>query len=155
MQFFGLQGVVLQSYEGLLSSYEKASGSSSRTGQLEGELKALKKEMAREECVPQPRLKNLAGERRLPTIRSLVGLANRNPMPGADHEGHPGRQPDPQGTGEQVRSSDAGRDLLFQHFSLERTIRAVQARLEEEQLEVPSTIWDSVRDDVSSPPSNL
>ncbi|GAA0167449.1 hypothetical protein LIER_40378 [Lithospermum erythrorhizon] len=45
-----------------LSSYEKASGSSFRAGQLEGELKALKKEKAREEGVLQRRLKNLEGE---------------------------------------------------------------------------------------------
>ncbi|GAA0152448.1 hypothetical protein LIER_10929 [Lithospermum erythrorhizon] len=63
-----------------------------------------------------------------------------------------------EGLGELVRSSDVGRDLLFQHFSLalERTIRAVQAKLEEAELEVPDTHWDLVRDDVSSPdPSNF
>ncbi|GAA0139766.1 hypothetical protein LIER_35130 [Lithospermum erythrorhizon] len=68
-----------------------------------------------------------------------------------------------EGLGELVRSSDARRDLLFQHFSLalERTIQAVQARLEEAELEVPHTLWDSMRDDsmrddVSSPDfSNL
>ncbi|GAA0184539.1 hypothetical protein LIER_31827 [Lithospermum erythrorhizon] len=48
-QFFGLQRVVLQSYKGLLSSYEEASGCSSQVGQLENELKALRREKAREE----------------------------------------------------------------------------------------------------------
>ncbi|GAA0175834.1 hypothetical protein LIER_28932 [Lithospermum erythrorhizon] len=48
-KLFDLQGVVLQSYKGLLSSYEEASGSSSRAGQLEHELKALRKEKAQEE----------------------------------------------------------------------------------------------------------
>ncbi|GAA0169571.1 hypothetical protein LIER_24022 [Lithospermum erythrorhizon] len=51
-----------------------------------------------------------------------------------------------------------GLDLLFKHFSLalERTIRVVQAKLEEAKLEVPFSLWDVVRDDVSSPdPFNL
>ncbi|GAA0172215.1 hypothetical protein LIER_41302 [Lithospermum erythrorhizon] len=59
-QFFGLQGVVLQSYRGLQSSYEEVSGSSSRSGQLEDELKALRKEKAWEEGVLQRRLRILA-----------------------------------------------------------------------------------------------
>ncbi|GAA0156086.1 hypothetical protein LIER_13660 [Lithospermum erythrorhizon] len=61
------------------------------------------------------------------------------------------------GLEELIRSSDAGRDLLFRHFSLalERTIRAVQARPEEAELEVPPTLRDSVRNDVSfRDPSN-
>ncbi|GAA0167435.1 hypothetical protein LIER_22371 [Lithospermum erythrorhizon] len=61
-RLFGLHGVTLQSYKELLSSYEVASGSSSRAGQLEDELKALKKEKAREEGVLQRRLKNFASE---------------------------------------------------------------------------------------------
>ncbi|GAA0152207.1 hypothetical protein LIER_37444 [Lithospermum erythrorhizon] len=62
-----------------------------------------------------------------------------------------------EGLGKLVQSSDTGHDLLFQHFSpdLERTIRAVQVRLEEAELEVPTTLWDSVGDDVSYPDSNL
>ncbi|GAA0155036.1 hypothetical protein LIER_12859 [Lithospermum erythrorhizon] len=62
LKFFGLQGVVLQSYKGFLSSYEEASASSSRAGHPEGELKALTKEKVREEGILQRRLKNLAGE---------------------------------------------------------------------------------------------
>ncbi|GAA0155707.1 hypothetical protein LIER_38136 [Lithospermum erythrorhizon] len=58
----GDKGVVLQSYKWLLSSYEEASWSSSRVSQLEGELKALKREKAREQGILQHRLKNLAGE---------------------------------------------------------------------------------------------
>ncbi|GAA0144250.1 hypothetical protein LIER_04747 [Lithospermum erythrorhizon] len=46
----------------LLSSYEAVSRSSSRAGQLEGELKALKKKKAREEGVLQRHLKNLVSE---------------------------------------------------------------------------------------------
>ncbi|GAA0179542.1 hypothetical protein LIER_29989 [Lithospermum erythrorhizon] len=56
LKFFDLQGVVLQSYRRLLSSYEEDSGSSSQVGQLEHELKA------REEVVLQCHLKNLAGD---------------------------------------------------------------------------------------------
>ncbi|GAA0145803.1 hypothetical protein LIER_05906 [Lithospermum erythrorhizon] len=44
-----------KSFKGILSSYEKASGSSSRASQLEGELKALKREKAREKGVLQRR----------------------------------------------------------------------------------------------------
>ncbi|GAA0144849.1 hypothetical protein LIER_05185 [Lithospermum erythrorhizon] len=49
-------------YKELLSSYEAASGSSSRASQLERELEALKQEKAHEEGFLQCRLKNLAGE---------------------------------------------------------------------------------------------
>ncbi|GAA0179540.1 hypothetical protein LIER_29988 [Lithospermum erythrorhizon] len=58
-----------------------------------------------------------------------------------------------EGLGELVHGSDAGRELLLQHFSraLERTIQVVQAKLEEADLEVPAALWDSVRDDVSPP----
>ncbi|GAA0149084.1 hypothetical protein LIER_08350 [Lithospermum erythrorhizon] len=51
------------------------------------------------------------------------------------------------------RSFDIDRDLLFKHFSraLERTIRVVQAKLEKDELEVPASLWDAVRGDVSSP----
>ncbi|GAA0155384.1 hypothetical protein LIER_38073 [Lithospermum erythrorhizon] len=62
-----------------------------------------------------------------------------------------------EGLGKLVRCSNVGHDLRFQHSSqtLEKTIQAVQARLEEAELEVPTTFWDSVRDDISSPdPSN-
>ncbi|GAA0187310.1 hypothetical protein LIER_34598 [Lithospermum erythrorhizon] len=61
-KFFDHQGVLLQSYLRLLSSYEEASGSSSRVGPLEHDLKALKKEKAQEERALQRRLKNLTGE---------------------------------------------------------------------------------------------
>ncbi|GAA0156547.1 hypothetical protein LIER_43366 [Lithospermum erythrorhizon] len=52
-----------------------------------------------------------------------------------------------------VQSSDTGCDLLFRHLSqaLERTIQVVQAKLEEAGLEVPSSLWDVVWGDVSSP----
>ncbi|GAA0161139.1 hypothetical protein LIER_17526 [Lithospermum erythrorhizon] len=61
-KFFALHGVALQSYMEIMPSYEAASGSSSRGSQLEGELKALRKEKAREEGVLECRLKNLASE---------------------------------------------------------------------------------------------
>ncbi|GAA0176128.1 hypothetical protein LIER_42026 [Lithospermum erythrorhizon] len=54
----GDKGVVLQPYKGLLSFYDEASGSSSWADQLEGELKAVKREKAREEGILQCRLKN-------------------------------------------------------------------------------------------------
>ncbi|GAA0153400.1 hypothetical protein LIER_11648 [Lithospermum erythrorhizon] len=57
--FFDFHGVALQSYGALYSSFEAVSGSSSRIGQLEGELKALKEEKAREEGVLRHHLKNL------------------------------------------------------------------------------------------------
>ncbi|GAA0161617.1 hypothetical protein LIER_17892 [Lithospermum erythrorhizon] len=60
--FFVLQGVVLQSCKTILSSYKEAIRSSSRAGQLEHELKALKKEKAQEEGTLQHRLRNLSGE---------------------------------------------------------------------------------------------
>ncbi|GAA0184540.1 hypothetical protein LIER_31828 [Lithospermum erythrorhizon] len=63
-----------------------------------------------------------------------------------------------EGLRELIQSSDVGRDLLFQYFSLalERTIQVVHARLEEGELDVPIVLWDSVRDDVSPPDlSNL
>ncbi|GAA0146009.1 hypothetical protein LIER_36240 [Lithospermum erythrorhizon] len=54
--------LALQSYKNLLSSYKAATGSSSRAGQLERELEALKKEKARKEGVLQCLLRNLEGE---------------------------------------------------------------------------------------------
>ncbi|GAA0151458.1 hypothetical protein LIER_37294 [Lithospermum erythrorhizon] len=54
--------VALQSYRDALSSFEAVSGSSSKIGQLEGELKALKEEKAREEGVLRLHLKNLSSE---------------------------------------------------------------------------------------------
>ncbi|GAA0148154.1 hypothetical protein LIER_07675 [Lithospermum erythrorhizon] len=193
----GDKGVALQSYKEILSSYEDVSGSSSRVGQLEGELKALKKEKAREEGILQRHLKNLVGEhttlqekyvasvRRTEVVRAeLEGVwaekvftvkerdhlrAGRDKMLQThdrllDQLTESQRQAQTmeatlegtralKGLGELVRGSDVGRDLFFQHSSqaLERTIRAVQAKLEEADLEIPSTLWDLVRDDVSSP----
>ncbi|GAA0156153.1 hypothetical protein LIER_13710 [Lithospermum erythrorhizon] len=61
--------LALQSYKDLLSSYEAASGSFSRVGQLEGELKVLKVEKAREEGALQRILKTLAREHSIPQER--------------------------------------------------------------------------------------
>ncbi|GAA0166541.1 hypothetical protein LIER_40208 [Lithospermum erythrorhizon] len=57
-----------------------------------------------------------------------------------------------EGLEELVQNSDAGRDSLFKSSSqtLEKTIRVMQAKMEEGELEVPSSLWDAVRDDVSS-----
>ncbi|GAA0155865.1 hypothetical protein LIER_38169 [Lithospermum erythrorhizon] len=60
-KFFSLQGIQLQSYKGLLSSYEEASESSSRAGQLENELMTLRKKKAQEEGTLQRRLRKLSG----------------------------------------------------------------------------------------------
>ncbi|GAA0185088.1 hypothetical protein LIER_32376 [Lithospermum erythrorhizon] len=60
--FFDLYDTSLQSYGAPLSSFEAISRSSSKVGQLEGELKTLKEEKAREEGVLRCRLKNLSGE---------------------------------------------------------------------------------------------
>ncbi|GAA0166548.1 hypothetical protein LIER_21679 [Lithospermum erythrorhizon] len=160
-KFFGLHGMVLQSYKDLLSSYEAPSGSSSRVGQLEGELKALKDEKAREEGVLQCHLKNLTGEhsilekryganvRRVEAVRtSLEGVqAERD---SAMMERDVAAQVlkatlegiwTADGLEELVQSSDTGCDQLLKHLSrtLERTIRVVQAKLEEVELEMPSS----------------
>ncbi|GAA0171545.1 hypothetical protein LIER_41178 [Lithospermum erythrorhizon] len=58
-KFFELQGVRLRSYMRLLTSFEEASGSSSRISQLEQDLRALRREKAREEGALQRRLTNL------------------------------------------------------------------------------------------------
>ncbi|GAA0145139.1 hypothetical protein LIER_05397 [Lithospermum erythrorhizon] len=63
-KFLDLQGVFLLSYKWLLSSYEEASGSTTRVGQPEHELNTLKKEKTQEERVLQRRFKNLPGEHR-------------------------------------------------------------------------------------------
>ncbi|GAA0143409.1 hypothetical protein LIER_04101 [Lithospermum erythrorhizon] len=62
LQFFDLQGLVLQSYKTLMSSYEETNGSTSQVVQLKHELKILKKEKAQEEGVLQRCLRNLSGE---------------------------------------------------------------------------------------------
>ncbi|GAA0141502.1 hypothetical protein LIER_35404 [Lithospermum erythrorhizon] len=146
-----------------------------KAGHLEGELKALKKEKAREEGVLKCLLKNLEGEhttlqekyvlnvqcigvvraelegmqagrdselKEMDTLRvgrdemlqthdrlldQLTESQRQAQIMEATLEGTRTAE----GLSELVRSSDAGHDLLFQHFSLamKRTIRAVQARL--------------------------
>ncbi|GAA0175227.1 hypothetical protein LIER_41870 [Lithospermum erythrorhizon] len=171
------QSLAALNHEELISSFsalgdKEASGSSSLAGQLEIELKALKREKAREEGVLQWCLRNLTGEHTTPQEKydavfagrdaanpqSLVGPAERKTVPALIMEVTLEGVRTTEGLGELVRSSDAGRDLLFQHFtlSMERTVRAVHPRLEDAELEVPVALWDSVRDDVSSSdPSNL
>ncbi|GAA0186531.1 hypothetical protein LIER_33819 [Lithospermum erythrorhizon] len=56
------EGVALHLYKRLLTSFEEASQSSSRVSQLEQELRALRREKAREEGALKRCLKNLAGE---------------------------------------------------------------------------------------------
>ncbi|GAA0170645.1 hypothetical protein LIER_24867 [Lithospermum erythrorhizon] len=69
-------GLLLQSYKELLSSYEAASGSSSRADQLERELEALKKEKACEDGVLQCRLKNLAGKQSTIQEKYVAGASH-------------------------------------------------------------------------------
>ncbi|GAA0183340.1 hypothetical protein LIER_30766 [Lithospermum erythrorhizon] len=122
LYYFSLQGVVLQCYKELLSSYEKVSGSSSLAGQLEGELKGLKKEKAREDCILQCRLKNLAGKHA--TLQEkYVASVSRTEAVRAELEG-----------------MQAEKDSTHSSYALERTICAVQARLKEADLEVPATL---------------
>ncbi|GAA0146751.1 hypothetical protein LIER_06630 [Lithospermum erythrorhizon] len=196
------------SFKELISSYESASGSSSRAGQLEGELKALKNEKAHEKGVLQHHLKSLASEHT--TLQERYGASLRHTeamkttLEGVQTERdsamkerdaavkvreslRDGRDEMMQthdylldqlteiqrqaqvmeatlksartadGLEELVQISATGRNLLFRYFSLalEKTIGPVQAKLEETELEVPATLWDSVRDDISFPdPSN-
>ncbi|GAA0144407.1 hypothetical protein LIER_04864 [Lithospermum erythrorhizon] len=179
--FLGLQGVVLLSFKGILSTYEEASGSSSRACQLENELKTLRKKKAREEGALQHRLRNLTGEhntlqekyvvsvRRAEAVKAeLEGMqaerdcallkmdAFKKEMDALKKE----RESLRAGSDEMLQTNDRllGRNLLLQHFTfaLERTIQVVQTKLDEADLEVPKSFWDSVRDDVSPPnPSNL
>ncbi|GAA0170650.1 hypothetical protein LIER_24871 [Lithospermum erythrorhizon] len=147
---------------------------------LEGELRALKKENPCEEGVLQRRLKNLVGEH-ITLQEKYAASVRRTEAVRAELEGVPAKRESAmksiesqrqvqimeatlegtrttEGLGELVRSSDAEHELLFQHSSLalDRAIRAVQPKLEKAELEVPASLWDSMRDDVSSPhPSNL
>ncbi|GAA0141911.1 hypothetical protein LIER_02945 [Lithospermum erythrorhizon] len=52
-----------------------------------------------------------------------------------------------------LQGLDAGRELLIQFFdqALARTIQVVQDKLDEASLEVPTSLWESMRDDVSLP----
>ncbi|GAA0159453.1 hypothetical protein LIER_16223 [Lithospermum erythrorhizon] len=62
LPFYNLLFPLLGVPRRLMSSYEEANGSSSRVGQLQQEVKTLKKEKAWEEGVLQQRLKNLTME---------------------------------------------------------------------------------------------
>ncbi|GAA0171091.1 hypothetical protein LIER_25206 [Lithospermum erythrorhizon] len=157
-KLFKLNGVALRSYRKLLSSYEEASGSSSRVPQLEQELKTLRKEKAREVGILQCRLKNLDEEhdtlkeswRETFCTRKDEELQSNDRFPGQLEESRnqakvletslEGIQT-PEGLGDLVRSSDAGRELLLQSFTqaMERTIQTMQAKHEEAGLEVPTS----------------
>ncbi|GAA0185755.1 hypothetical protein LIER_33043 [Lithospermum erythrorhizon] len=171
--FFGLHGVALQSYKELLSSYEAASWSYSWAGQLEGELKAHKKKEAHEEGVLQRRLKNRLSEHT--TLQERYGVSvRRTEAVRATFEGvQTERDSTMRERDAAVKERDslrAGKDeilqtddrLLDQLTESQRQAQVIEAtmegangleelaRLEEAELEVPATLWASVRDDVSS-----
>ncbi|GAA0165033.1 hypothetical protein LIER_20534 [Lithospermum erythrorhizon] len=144
-KFFGLQGVVLQSYKGLLSSYEESSGSFSRVSQLENELKALRREKARKEGILQRCLRNLAGEHTTLQEKYATNIRCTEDV-----------RSELEGVQDERDSALTGPALSVLSLALERTIQVVQARLEEAGLEVPATLWDLVRDDVPLPdPPNI
>ncbi|GAA0186402.1 hypothetical protein LIER_33690 [Lithospermum erythrorhizon] len=157
----GDERVVLQSYKELLSSYEEACRSSSRAGQLEGELRALKVERAREKG------QAWASVHRAEAVKAALETmqAERDStMKVRDAEV---KERDTFGAGrdEMLQSHDHLLDQqtetqrqaqLMEATLEEKTIQAVRANEEEAEPEVPASLWDEVRDDVSSPnPSNL
>ncbi|GAA0157334.1 hypothetical protein LIER_14622 [Lithospermum erythrorhizon] len=136
-KFFNLHGVTLQSYKDLLSSYEAASGSSSRVGQLKRQLRVLKKEKSCEEGALQCHLKNL--ERDAEVKKRDILHVDRDEM----FQTH-----------DRLLDQLSERQCQAQVMEItleDRTIQVVQAKLEEAELEVPASLWDEVRDDVSSP----
>ncbi|GAA0149339.1 hypothetical protein LIER_08542 [Lithospermum erythrorhizon] len=166
-EFFALQEEVLRSYKGLLSSYEEASGSSSRIPQLERELKDLRKHKAQEEGLLLRRLMTLAWnydslkKRYIASIYKIDSLLaelegvmiERN---SAQHERDAfGKDKDtlamietrrarPMSIVEDIREllwvSDAGEELLTQSFNqaMAQTIHEIQSKLEDAILEVPA-----------------
>ncbi|GAA0185024.1 hypothetical protein LIER_32312 [Lithospermum erythrorhizon] len=144
------------------SSYEESSGSTSHIPQLEWELEDLRKHKAQEEGTLRRRLKNLAGvydsrkERYAASVRKKDTL--RAKLEGVEESRAQVRTmeanlEDTEGHRGMLQGSDAGRELLAQSFNqaMTRTLRVMQDKLEEVGLDVSSSFWDVVRDDVPPP----
>ncbi|GAA0156228.1 hypothetical protein LIER_13768 [Lithospermum erythrorhizon] len=155
-KFFGLHVVTLHSYKKLLSFYEATSGSSSKN--LVGEHSTLKEKYAAGTCcieVVRAKLEGTQAKRdsvlkerdhlraardeMLQTHDRLLDQLNEMLQTHDRLLDHQAQIMDAtlegtrtlEGPGKLVRSSDVGRDVLFQHScqALKKTIRAVQARL--------------------------
>ncbi|GAA0151572.1 hypothetical protein LIER_10267 [Lithospermum erythrorhizon] len=146
-KFFDLHGVALQSYKALLSSFEVVSGTSSRVGQLEDELRVLREEKGREEGVLRHLLKVLSVGQTVLQGR-CEAAARRVEVAKASLEG---MEVERDATGNERDILRAGEVARHSSRMLEKSIQVVQAKLDEAELEVPSSLWDTVRDDVSSP----
>ncbi|GAA0164078.1 hypothetical protein LIER_19797 [Lithospermum erythrorhizon] len=119
-----------------------------------GELKSLQDEKTREAKALYRRLKTLAGKHSILQERYGASVRRTEAVRASLEDVQAERDSAMKERDSAMRERDilrAGRDEMHFFRALERTIRIVQAELEEAELEVPSSLWDAVRGNVSSP----